>query len=101
MLEDSNRQGALFRQFADRVETYRHACDLIEFDEVVGDDSAMQKDIAASVYEAQTVFFNSVIHESHERDGKFDKAYRKMMLKHTKQLATMYRAGVTSVPSRP
>ena len=95
MLEGSDRQGGLFRQFSHRVEVYRALSDVIEFDEVIGDASAMQKDIAASVYDAQNFLFKSVTYEWHvpASQRKFDKAYRKMKIKHAEQLAKMYRAG--------
>jgi hypothetical protein len=54
-LRGSDRQGALFHQHADRVEVLADPTSLIEFDQVAGDDCAMQKDIAASVYDARPV----------------------------------------------
>lgn len=47
------RQGALFRQYKDRVEVISDPDALIEFDSVVGDECAMQSAIAASVYSTQ------------------------------------------------
>jgi hypothetical protein len=98
-LEGSDRQGAVFRQFSDRVEIHRSLSDRIDFDEVVGQDSAKQKDIAASVYDLQIVMFDSVRCEWQmpSRQRKFWKAYRKMQLKHTEQLARMYRAGAAAL----
>jgi hypothetical protein len=95
ILEGSDRQGALFQQFSDRVEIHRSLSNRIEFDEVVGKDCAMQKDIAASVYDAQILTFDSVRYEWHvpASQRKVDKAYRKMKRKHAEQLARMYRAG--------
>jgi hypothetical protein len=97
-MQGSDRQGALFRQFSDRVEIHRVLSDRIDFDEVGGKDSAMQKDIAASVYDSQIVMFDSVRYEWHmpASQRKFEKAYRKMKREHTEQLAMMYRAGAAA-----
>lgn len=100
MLEGSERQGALFRQFPDRVEVHRSLADRIAFDEVTGDATAMLGDIAASVYDAQRTLFESVRYERRVSSDqrKFDKAYRKMKVDHAKQLARMYRATVLEPP---
>jgi hypothetical protein len=97
MLEGSDRQGALFRQFPNRVEIYRSLTDTIEFDEVAGDDSVMQKDIAATAYDAQIFIFKSVEYEFHlpREERKANKAYLKMKLKDAAHLARMCRAGRT------
>ena len=55
----------------------------------------MQKDIAASVYEAQLAMLNAVTYEWHlpasRRKGV--KAYRKIKIKNTERLARMYHMG--------
>jgi hypothetical protein len=103
MLEGSNRQGALFRQFADRVEMHRALSDTIAFDEVTGKDVAMLKDIAASIYEAQLFMFEFVKTDwdMPAEERKFEKAYRKTKLKNAEQLARMYRSGAITPGASP
>jgi hypothetical protein len=81
-LEGNERYGALFRQFSDRVHVHRSLSDAIEFDEVIGGDSAMQKDIAASVYDCQVRLFKAVNYRWFDRERKrgFAKLYRKLKL---------------------
>lgn len=94
-LEGSDREGVLFRQFDDRVEIHRSLSDVVEFDEVSGNASGRLRDIAASVYDAQKHIANSVTYEWHlpASQRRFEKAYRKMTIKHTEELARMYRSG--------
>ena len=66
---------------------------MIEFDQVIGDDCAMLKDIAASVYDVQISLFRDLQYEWIEsaKPGDFEEAYRKLKLDHTVELARMYR----------
>jgi hypothetical protein len=86
-------QGALFRQYEDRVEILRDPSGLIEFDQVIGDDCAMLKDITASVYDVQVSLFSALQHEWIEpaKVNEFEKAYRKVKLDNAAELAKMYR----------
>jgi hypothetical protein len=92
-LEGSKRLGALFRQYTDRVQIHRALSDVIEFDDVTGDDCAMQKDIAASVYDCQVRLFKDVNYRwiDRERKNRFQKAYRKLKLENAAQMAKLYR----------
>jgi hypothetical protein len=92
-LRGNDRQGALFRQYADRVEVLADTSSLIEFDQVVGDDCAMQKDIAASIYDVQIGLFDALVDEWIEpkEAPEFDKAYRQLKLDHATELAAAYR----------
>lgn len=92
-LQGQTRLGALFRQYADRVEVIADPSTPIEFDAVVGDDRAMQKDIAASIYDVQTSLFNALRYEwvDPKAAGASDKAYRQLKLDHTAELADVYR----------
>ncbi|MDE2184198.1 MAG: hypothetical protein KGJ78_14355 [Alphaproteobacteria bacterium] len=92
-LQGNARQGAVFRQYADRVDVFQDPSAMIAFDNVVGDDCAMIKDIAASVYEAQINLFNAIQHEwiEPEKPSDFDEVLRKLKLDHTGELAKMYR----------
>lgn len=56
-LSGQSRQGAIFRQYKDRVEVITDPLMNIEFDTVTGDDRATQGLIAASVYKAQSELF--------------------------------------------
>jgi hypothetical protein len=97
-LEGSKRLGALFRQYTDRVQIHRALSDVIEFDDVTGDDCAMQKDIAASVYDCQVRLFKDVNYRwiDRERKNRFQKAYRKLKLANAAQMAKLYRTGAAS-----
>jgi hypothetical protein len=90
---DGNGQAA-FRQYADRVEILQDPSALIEFDQVVGDDCAMAKDIVASVYDVQLSLFSAYQHEWIEpaKASDFEQAYRKLRLDNARELAEMYRA---------
>lgn len=92
-LEDDSRFGALFRQYADRVEVLRNPDVAIEFDSVTGDECAMQKDIAASIYDVQLSLFDTVEHEWVEpgRPSAFDTAYLKAKREDAEAHAKMYR----------
>jgi hypothetical protein len=92
-MEGNEQQGAIFRQFQDRVQIIRSPSTFIEFDEVVGEDCAALKDIAASIYEIQIQLFNSLRYEwvGSAKPGKFWKNYRKLKIEHTAELAKMYR----------
>jgi hypothetical protein len=94
-LQGNARQGALFRQYADRVEILRDPSALIEFDQVVGDDCAMLKDIAGSVYDAQISVFSAYEHEWTEpaKANDFHRAYIKLRLDNAREMAEKYRAG--------
>ena len=92
-LEGNNRLGALFRQYKDHVEVLRNLGAAIEFDSVTGDEYAMQKDIAASVYDAQVSLFNAVQYEWIEpaKPGDFDEEYRKAKFEDAAAHGQMYR----------
>jgi hypothetical protein len=92
-LKGNERQGALFRQYEDRVEILQDPSALIELDEVIGDDCAMLKDIAASVYDVQISLFYDLQYEPIEsaKHGEFEEAYRKLKLDNAEELAKMYR----------
>ena len=94
-LEGSDRLGALFRQNHDSVQIYRNLSDVIEFNEVIGDDCAMQKDIAASVYDCQVHLFKTARRRWIDpgKKSKFEKAFRKLKLENAAQIARMYRKG--------
>ena len=98
-LEGNDRLGALFRQYADHVEVLRNPDVAIEFESVTGEESAMQKDIAASVYDAQVNLFDSVQNEWIEpaQPGEFDEAYRKANLEDAAAHAQMYREAGSAV----
>ncbi len=92
-LQGQSRQGALFRQFMDRVEVIADPSASIEFDAVVGGDCAMQKDIAASIYDIQIRLFNALRYEwvDPKEPGAGDTAYRQLQLDHAAELADAYR----------
>ncbi len=90
-LDGSARQGALFRQYEDRIEVLQNRNSLIQFDEVIGGDCAMQKDIAASIYDIQINLFDDLQYEWIEAASDFEKSYRKLKLDHTAELAKLYR----------
>lgn len=92
-LQGQTRQGALFRQYRGRVEVINDPSAQITFDAVVGVDCAKQKDIAASVYDAQNHLFNALRYEwidpKQPSDGH--EAYRRLQLDHAAELADAYR----------
>jgi hypothetical protein len=94
MLEGSDRQGALFRQFSDNVKVQRGLSESIEFDEVMGAATSLLKDVAASIYDAQRFVFGAVKHERHgpAEEKKFQKAYHNLVINHAKDLAQRYRS---------
>ena len=89
----NERQGALFRQYDDRIEILQDPSAVIELDQVVGDDCAMQKDIAASVYDVQVSLFRDLQYESIEsaKSTEFEEEYRKIKIDNAMGLAKMYR----------
>jgi hypothetical protein len=94
MLEGSDRQGALFRQFSDNVKVQRGLSESIEFDEVMGAATSLLKDVAASIYDAQRFVFGAVKHERHgpAEEKKFQKAYHSLVINHAKDLTQRYRS---------
>jgi hypothetical protein len=91
-LHGSDRQGALFRQYVDRIEILRDPSTFVEFDQVIGKDCAMQKDIAASVYDVQVRMFAALQYEwIGEKPSEFEEAYLKLKIDHTTEIAQMYR----------
>ena len=92
-LKDNERQGALFRQYEDRVEILQDPAALIELDQVIGDDRAMLKDIASSVYVVQISLFSDLQYEWTEsaKPSDLEEAYRKLKLDHAVELAKLYR----------
>ncbi|SCB52340.1 hypothetical protein GA0061099_10316 [Bradyrhizobium yuanmingense] len=101
-LEGNDRLGALFRQDLDGVRIYRRLSDMIEFDEVTGDDCAMQKDIAASVYDCQIRLFKAVNRRwiDRSRKNRVEKALRQLKLDNAAEMARLFRNG-TLGRSRP
>jgi hypothetical protein len=93
-LNGNERQGALFRQYADRVEILQDPSALIEFDQVVEDDGAMLKDIIASVYDTQVDLFSAYQREWIEpaKASEFEQAYLKLKLDNARELAEWYRS---------
>jgi hypothetical protein len=92
-LQGSERQGALFRQYAGRVEVLADPSASIAFDKVAGHDSAVLKDIAASVYESQIRLFNAIrqVWTKPNRPSEFDQALQTLKLNNATELAQMYR----------
>lgn len=92
-MDGDDRLGALFRQYTDHVEVLRNPDTAIEFDSVTGDDRAMQKDIAASVYDFQLSLFDAVQYEwiDPRRPSAFDEAYLKAKREDAAARAKMYR----------
>lgn len=92
-LQGQTRQGALFRQYADRVEVLADPSALVELGAVVGEDCAMQKDIAASIYDTQIRLFNALRYEWVEpkEASEADRAYHQLKLDHAAALANAYR----------
>ena len=97
-MQGNERLGALFRQDPDNVRVYRAPSEMIEFNQVIGEDCAMQKDIAASVYDCQVRLFKAVNFRwiDRTRKDKFAKAYRKLKLENAAQMARLYRDGQAS-----
>lgn len=95
-LAENNRLGALFRQYSDHVEVLKDPDVVIEFDSVTGNECAMLKDIAASVYDAQSSLFNALQFEwiIPTKPGDFDEAFRKAKLEDAAAHAQMYREGI-------
>ncbi len=95
-LKGNERQGALFRQYEDRVEILQDPSALIELDQVIGDDCAMLKDIAASVYDVQISLFSDLQYEWIEsaKPSDFEEAYRKLKLDNAVELAKIYRNAI-------
>lgn len=92
-LQGGTRQGALFRQYVNRVDVLTDLSAQIAFGEVVGDDCAVLKDIAASVYESQIRLFNAVpqIWTEPNRPSEFDRTLQTLKLDNATELAQMYR----------
>jgi hypothetical protein len=92
-LQGQSRLGALFRQYVDRVDVIASPDTLVEFDTVTGSEGAMQKDIAASVYDTQIHLFDSLQYEwvDPKAPREHHDAYRQLQLEHTTELANMYR----------
>lgn len=92
-LSGNERQGALFRQYEDHIDILQNPDEMIELDQVVGDDCAMLKDIAASVYEIQIRQYSDIQYEwiRPAKPGAYDKAYRKLNKDNALELAEMYR----------
>jgi len=95
-LKYNERQGALFRQFKNHVEVLQEPSQLIELDEVIGDDCAMQKDISASVYELQITLFSELQHEWIEPEihKDFEEKYRQIKIDDAAALAKFYRDAI-------
>ena len=66
---------------------------MIELDQVIGDDCAMLKDVAASIYDVQISLFSDLQYEWIEpaRHNDFEEAYRKLKLDNAVELARIYR----------
>lgn len=92
-LEGNERQGALFRQLSNTVEILRHPEEMIEFDQVVGDDRARQQDIVANIYDLQISILDNFQTEwiDPTEPSEFWKEYERLKLNHTSGLADMYR----------
>ena len=88
-LDGNKQQGALFRQYKDRVEVLQDPTTPIEFDEVTGDDCSMQKDIAASIYDMQVSLFDTLAYEwvQPPKPEAFEGEYRKLKLENALNLA--------------
>lgn len=95
-LEGNRRQGALFRQYQDRVEVLRHLSERIEFDEVVGSDEAVRGDIIATIYDTQVRLYKSYTRSwTDDRSPRdFAEAYGAVKMENAEGLAAMYRASV-------
>jgi hypothetical protein len=92
-LQGGTRQGALFRQYVNRAEVLTDLSAPIAFDEVVGDDCALLKDIAASVYASQIRLFNAVpqVWTEPNRLSELDRALQTLKRDNATELARMYR----------
>jgi hypothetical protein len=89
---NNSSQCALFRQYSDRVEVLREPEQAIAFDQVVGTDCAMQKDIVASIYDAQIGLYNNVEREwVGRRETEADVRLRALEIRDAQELAAMYR----------
>lgn len=91
----NERQGALFRQYKDRVEILRDESVAINFDDVVGEDCATLGQIAASIYDVQHIFFSGTRYKwiKPAKPDAFHKQYRRLCLSNARALANLYRRG--------
>jgi len=92
-LSGNERQGALFRQYEDRIDILQNLDEIIGLDQVTGGDCAMLKDIAASIYEIQISQYSDIQYEwiRPAKPSAYDKAYSKLKKDNALELAEMYR----------
>jgi len=90
---DNDRQGALFRQFDDRVDILTEASSLIEFDSVTGDDCVPMSEIIASVYETQISLLNLQEYDwiDPNKPDEFFKEFRDLKISSATETANFYR----------
>jgi hypothetical protein len=99
-LRGQSRQGALFRQYKDRVVVIADPLAEIEFDSVDGDERAMQRQIVASVYRTQADLFRAVRFKwrAATKEKRHYEGYRAMKLAQCGSIAEAYdKSGVVRI----
>lgn len=95
----NQQQGALFRQFSDRVEVYQDPNCEIEFDNVTGKDCSSTGNIAAKVYDVQRELY-ALYKEKWAfplKPSSFELKFGKLKIENARGLAAMYRRAANPV----